>query len=285
MKQHIYAYLMQKAQSMHSPIGSLLRRVAGIVESAKRRACYDMELNGEAWLIHQLAGLNIGCVFDVGAHDGAWTHLCKQTLPDASLFLFEPLPHLNAKLLARFGKEKKVHVSDFGLSDVGGIEQFFSVSERPTRSSLVRMNNQGDVDSMRVRFETGDEFCRNAHIERIDFLKIDTEGAENRVLAGFEQMLRAEKIHMIQFEYGQVNIETHFLLKDFYGMLVPLGFKIGKLEPNGVRFASYSYDQEDFLGPNYIAIHQSREDVARKVAAPSKYHRDYSQGNDAEFTS
>jgi len=37
-------------------------------------------------------------------------------------------------------------------------------------------------------------------------------------------------------------------------LLEPLGFKIGKLYPNYVDFKDYSTADEDFLGPNFVAV-------------------------------
>jgi len=62
---------------------------------------------------------------------------------------------------------------------------------------------------------------------------------------------------MIQFEYGYISILTKKLLVDFYELLTPLGFEIGKLTPQGVQFKNYQLWDEDFKGPDYIAVHKS----------------------------
>ena len=62
---------------------------------------------------------------------------------------------------------------------------------------------------------------------------------------------------MIQFEYGYVNIVAKFLLYDFYKLLEGYGMKIGKIYPDFVDFRDYRYQDEDFIGPNYLAVHES----------------------------
>jgi len=50
-----------------------------------------------------------------------------------------------------------------------------------------------------------------------------------------------------------------FLLKDFYDYLRAFGMKIGKIYPNYVEFRSYTLQDENFYGPNYLAVHSSEE--------------------------
>ena len=59
---------------------------------------------------------------------------------------------------------------------------------------------------------------------------------------------------------------TRFLLADIYEMLEPLGFDIGKLYPNYVDFSPYSPMLENFLGPNYIAVHQQHSGLRSRLA-------------------
>ncbi len=60
----------------------------------------------------------------------------------------------------------------------------------------------------------GDEFLAREGIGRVDFLKLDVEGAEHLVLQGLNEYLQKGRIRLVQFEYGLVNILTHFLLRD-----------------------------------------------------------------------
>jgi hypothetical protein len=61
-------------------------------------------------------------------------------------------------------------------------------------------------------------------IDQIDILKIDVEGAENRVLKGFCARFSDRRITLIQFMYGHRNIFSHFLLLNFCCLLRDMGF-------------------------------------------------------------
>ena len=87
----------------------------------------------------------------------------------------------------------------------------------------------------------------------MDFLKLDVEGAEHLVLQGLDESLQNGRIRFVQFEYGRVNILTHFLLRDFYQLFRGYGYAVGKIYPDYVEFRDYDLRDEDFLGPNYLA--------------------------------
>ena len=67
--------------------------------------------------------------------------------------------------------------------------------------------------------------------------------------------------HIVQFEYGQVNIITKHLLRDHYAFFEGLGFVVGKIYPKWVEFRDYELRHEDFLGLNYLAVRKERRDL------------------------
>ena len=77
------------------------------------------------------------------------------------------------------------------------------------------------------------------------------------------------------------------LLIDFYEHLVPLGYQVGKLHRDHVEFRPYRFNDENFFGPNYVAVHSSRADVighlsepqGRPVAFPSRGGRAWTQSS------
>ena len=121
--------------------------------------------------------------------------------------------------------------------------------------------------------ELKDPFCsasceklENFGIGDIDFLKIDTEGSENLVLEGLLDTLKNRDIKVIQFEYGYINIISKFLLYDFYQFFDELGYTIGKIYPKRVEFKEYNLKDENFFGPNYVAVKSSETDIIESLA-------------------
>jgi hypothetical protein len=70
-----------------------------------------------------------------------------------------------------------------------------------------------------------------------------------------KRMLAAHRVTAIQFEYGGCNIDSRALLRDLFALFHSFGYRVGKLHPDGVRFAP-SYDQrfENFQYQNWVAV-------------------------------
>jgi hypothetical protein len=95
-------------------------------------------------------------------------------------------------------------------------------------------------------------------INRIDFIKIDVEGAEHKVILGFGDLVSNRSVKIIQFEYGMANIYTKFLLRDYYHLLGER-YVVGRLCPNGVDFKDYDPLEENFRSPNFVAVERGQQ--------------------------
>ncbi len=122
-----------------------------------------------------------------------------------------------------------------------------------------------DYRKERQRFVRGEVFCRDQGLEHIHFLKVDTEGHDLQVLAGFERMIANGSVDVIQFEYNRLNIFTKYTLHDFYNMLnenfTQCGYSIGRIYPSGVLFKSYSVYDENFVDGNFLAVRTALPDL------------------------
>jgi FkbM family methyltransferase len=224
----------------------------------------DPRTNGEYWLLSQLGSFDPRIIFDVGANGGEWSVRCARLFPSAMVHSFEIVPQAAGRLKSRIIGIPNVAVNHFGLSDFNGEAWVYVRRERDRSSS----DGPGvgvihGVASARVSGRTviGDTYLEERGIDQIDILKIDVEGAEDRVLKGFACALADRRITVIQFEYGHWNIFSHFLLLDFYRLLEPLGFMLGKLYADGVAFKRWDAAAENFHGPKYVAVHSDRRDI------------------------
>jgi FkbM family methyltransferase len=233
---------------------------------------YDVERNGEGRVLAVL-GRDPGmrCVFDVGANIGDWTKLAARNLPAAHIESFEIVPATHEILRRNCTQLQQVRTHAVGLSDADGMVDVFYAPDSSVLATCIAGMTEAfhglQPQTQRARVTTGDRFCAEHRIDRIDLLKIDVEGLEPRVLAGFRDMLDGGRIRAIQFEYGYVNIAVKFLLKDFYELLRPLGFAIGKIYPHEVEFRDYRYPHEDFIGPNFLAVRESEPELIAALAA------------------
>ena len=250
-------------------ISQIFRRMRRLTRGYDNDDCNPLH-NGEHFVLRVAADYFTGepVFFDVGANVGEWAELVLDTCGDAIIHAFELVPDTFATLKDRVAENPRVHLNEFGLADHVGVVPVKSILGYSSRSTMV-LDYEVDVGTaaeVECDVRTGDSYLQENGLSRVDVLKIDTEGAEPLVLRGFSQALAEKRIGLIQFEYGRVNVLTRFLLADLYEMLEPLGFDIGKLYPNYVDFRPYSPMLENFLGPNYIAVHQQHSGLRSRLA-------------------
>ncbi len=223
-------------------------------------AMKEFTLHGEVWLQQKFAG-KFETIFDVGSNIGEWSRMARSFHPNAEIHQFELSPDTYRQMLSNIQIDDKMIPNSFGLSDqIGSIPFKYKPSYNAVSSSI--MNLRLDDSEIRTGFVyTGDEYVKSRNIDKIDFLKIDTEGNEGNVFRGFEKTISEGKVKIIQFEYGFICVLTKWLLMDSYKFLTPYGYKLGKLSNGNIHFHDYSLTDENFIGPDYIAVHSSVLDM------------------------
>lgn len=229
---------------------------------------WRMDTNGERRLLESLRPLDPSVVFDVGAHVGDWSEAALTALPSAAVVSFEPVPESAEQCrtrLAAFAQRSKVVA--VGLADVRGDREFFIDPDRTTVSGLTRPVGASAMQTCLLPFVTGDEFCAEAGVDRIDFLKVDAEGADHLVLAGFRGLLGRGAIRVVQFEYGPWALDTRYLLATHYEFFADHGYQVGRLYAEGVEFRDHSARFEDFRLANYLAVRRSDAEAIGCIGA------------------
>lgn len=255
--------LLENAIKRRGKLSSYINRLAVRLHKAYENLDYDFKRNGEFSVLQKISESQkeIETILDVGANNGDWSKCAAELFPNAMIYTFEIVPETFKTLDFSLRDYKNIICHGVGFSDIeGSTSVFFSADKDGLATCTPNFSedfHKIEAQCIEVLVTTGDKFCMENHIDSIDYLKVDVEGHENKVLKGFEDMLKAGKIKVIQFEYGYVNVLTHFLLKDFYEYLGGFNYKIGKIYPSYVDFREYDYCDENFYGPNYLAIHTS----------------------------
>jgi FkbM family methyltransferase len=231
--------------------------------------CSDIEKNGELYIIKSLKQ-NYGdqkvIVFDVGANRGQYTNLINKHLNNSTIHCFEIVPQTFNILTKNLSLNTNIILNNFGLSDTDRIEQVTWFPNSDSGSSINALPWQSNSDQVECQVISGDSYCQKNSIDQIDLLKIDTEGHELSVLKGFKNLIKSGQISVIQFEYGFTYIPSRTTLGDIYELLMPYGYSIGRLYPNGVEFKQYDlFEDETFKAGNYIAIHFSATNIIESI--------------------
>ena len=227
----------------------------------------DIEHNGEKWVLDQL-GPMLKVAFDVGANVGDWTQ-CALAAGAAEVHAFEISPATYETVAKRFAGDGRVNVNPFGLSDASRTITIHHYPDWPALTTTTDYPHDLPSTAIDVPVRRGDDYLAEHHIDRVDLLKLDVEGAEGEVLAGFAGAFERASIGAVQFEYGRVSIITKYLLRDFYADLERWGFVVGRIHPTAVAFKPYDFTLEDFSDSNWLAVHESRADLLARVGASS----------------
>lgn len=239
---------------------------------------YDSRSNGEYWLLDHLRQMLDGPIFDVGANRGQWTTEAATCFPRSSIHSFEVVQDTFARLSANARNLPNVILNDFGLSDETTELEVFSRPDNDEISSTLPVDTMDSLTgrlpdqpwtTSKARVMRGDEYCQQAGVTRIAFLKADVEGGEYKVLRGFGPLLDDGRIGVIQFEYGAAaTLAARILLMDFWRLLAPRGYLLGKLMPRSIAPWNYASTLE-FKYANFIAVHSSQQAILQRLGAPA----------------
>lgn len=172
-------------------------------------------------------------IFDIGACEGEESIRYKNIFPLASILLFEPLPE-NQELILKNIKGNNVEnfsLYPFALSDVNGYTKFYTSSGQPNHaqtnldwdfgnksSSLLAPQSKNMPDWLNfdkvieVETMTLDFFLEKNKITTIDFIHMDVQGAELKVLEGAKENIK--KIKTIWLEVSNIEIYKEQPLRD-----------------------------------------------------------------------
>lgn len=158
-----------------------------------------MARNGK--MLKELGITKLRNLVDVGANVGFFSLMFLDHFPEATIYGLEPVPAIFDCLSKNFSSRRRCFVFNRAVSDLVG-ELTMSFNENLSSLSRV-INRPGEIPSpssgriVKVPATTLDVFSLENHLEFIDFLKIDTESFEARVLRGARSILtRTKYLHL-----------------------------------------------------------------------------------------
>lgn len=212
----------------------------------------DIETNGERKILDKYLP-QAKTVFDVGANIGDWTADALAINPSVKIVSFEPVAE-TFEILKNRKFVGNCKLENIALSNLNGDIDFF-VYENSVLNSAEKREGVAVKKIEKVKTVRLDDYCKEAGVTEIDFLKIDVEGFEFDVLKGAEDMLAKKKIHALQFEYGGTFLEKRLLFKDVYDYLNNLGYNVAKIHFDRVEFIEmYEQKLDDFQNANFLAV-------------------------------
>ncbi|MCW3473712.1 FkbM family methyltransferase [Limobrevibacterium gyesilva] len=172
-------------------------------------------LSGEAWFVaHVLAAAKPRVCMDIGANQGWYTRLLLDRT-EARVISAEPQPTVFSLLEAACrDRADRVTLLNCAVGDRSGTATLrygsaaadsvlASLSDEISAVPYVRNDNR-----IEVALKTIDQIVIEQELDRLDFIKIDTEGFERNVLHGAATAIRTLRPAFIQVEYNWHHLFT-----------------------------------------------------------------------------
>jgi FkbM family methyltransferase len=237
-----------------STLTTRVRKLAGILRvPAWQRALWRFHVAAGVEHANVLRNLGVvSTVVDIGANRGQFALVARNTLPNAKIISFEPLPE-PAKIFRRvFAKDNLVFLHE---AAIGPVKENCSMhlSARDDSSSLLPISElqwgifpgTDEVGTVNVHVAPLSDLISENEIEGRAVLKLDVQGYEMEALQGCESLL--SRFDLIYCECSFVELYSgQKLAAEVIDWLTHKGFRI-----KGIYNPSYDNDcqaiQADFL--------------------------------------
>ncbi len=161
---------------------------------------------------------------DVGANIGQTAKTYRGLFPQADIWSFEPFPG-TFESLRKALDDSRFHPQPIALSDQIGTTQLNVGAVTITNSMLRRETDTGS--SIEIKTDTLDHFCSVNRISSIDILKVDVEGAEDRVFWGARELFARGAVRAVFVEvYFKPVYDGMPLFWDLNSILSKQGFNL-----------------------------------------------------------
>lgn len=202
-------------------------------------------------------------IFDVGANKGQSIKRFKKIYKDCVIHSFEPGGAECDEIRSKYKNDKSIFVNNVGVGEKKGVLEFY-INAKTTHSSFKQLDKKTTWIKKRAEVQniksdrytiskelkqiiTLDDYALQNKINLIDILKIDTQGYEDKVIAGAKNLIRDNKIKIIQVEIIFSEIyENSLNIYDIEKFLIPSGYKLFGFSNAGSLASNYIF-QSDFI--------------------------------------
>lgn len=226
-------------------------------------------------------------IFDVGANLGQSIERFRRIDENSIIHSFEPTPDLALKLKSKYKYTDNIFINDFGLGSKNDLLQFNSFNYHKinsfidldekskfakSRMIVAKSNQKNFTEKISVKVKKLDDYCHSNNINKINLIKIDTQGFEEEVLNGALNLIKENKIDIIELE-----LVLGFAYKktlSFYSIekiLNEHSYKLIAIRNSGnvISFSNFQTDLiyvKNDIYENIRKLHVRNEDIANVMS-------------------
>ena len=185
---------------------------------------------------------NYDQIFDVGAHTGEYIKLFLKLNKHAKIHAFEPLKKIYDELAHKFKNNKNINCRNIAIGEKKEILEI-NIMEHLESSTLSKINYQSKyiikksivfgipinkllIKKEKVQVQSIDDIFRSEYLNKIDLLKIDTEGFVYEILKGCKQSIKNIKMVLVELHHSDLYHEQN--PEKIHSYLIQNNFKLLK---------------------------------------------------------
>jgi len=200
---------------------------------------------------------------DIGAHHGVYSLVAaKKVGRDGRVVAFEPSPRERRRLLLHLwhNRIRSVAVEPFALASEEGQASLTVVVEGYTTMNSLR-TPPIDHPTSRLTVQTMalDSYLERARIDRVDLLKIDTEGGEMEAFRGASRLLSECRPVVICEVFDLVTRAWGYAASDIIDLLRAYDYDWCEVRPDG-GLIPHRCRPEYPSAKNYVAVPREKRD-------------------------
>ena len=196
-------------------------------------------------------------LLDIGANIGQYGLEFKSRFPESEIHSFEPSRIAFDELVITSGKYENWSCYNLGFASQEKQSKLYSSSAGSASATLLEQEEvfgkKLDLEFEIVEIKRLDSFLETNLYISPNVVKIDIEGFELDCLRG--SLKSISKFRIVQFEFGEINIESRTYFRDYWNFFGNLGFRLFRVtrgDPIEVR--EYNESLETFAVTNYLAV-------------------------------
>ncbi len=144
-------------------------------------------------------------IIDIGANLGYYTRIfARATGEDGIVWAVEPVPLYREILKRNTSGLSNIIILPFALGDKESVKNMGIPGDQPYRHGLMRIIKDVEPENKNVSVEVKTPSMLFGNLDKVDYIKCDIEGYENRVIPGFIDIINRDK-PIIQIELDPNN--------------------------------------------------------------------------------
>ena len=199
-------------------------------------------------------------ILDIGAHKGFYSDLFLKLYSSVKIILFEPNLVLCKKLKKKFNNNQNIKIYNLGIGDKNKYEKFltssisdyvstFSIINKKSKYLFLRNLIHGQINQKinykLIKIKQLDQISIIKQ-KKIDLIKIDVEGYEEKVINGALKTLK--RTNLILIENHKDNLYLNYNPKKIHRKLIKLNFKLYKK----IKFPFMTWEDRIYVKKNYL---------------------------------